>query len=233
MTSEVLISLCMFAFATSATPGPNNAMLFASGVNFGLRRSVPHILGVTLGFTFMQLALGLGVGVVFEAVPGLYNVLRVLGVGYMLYLAWAIGTSTPPPSTEPATESATASATAQQAHGTAKAKPMTFLQASAFQWVNPKALMMCITAASTYAPPDQPVIGALIVTAAFFFVGMPCVGAWAVLGSVMRGLLQDHRRLKVFNVTMALLLAASIVPMVGDLLPAGLLSPGLLLTRLF
>lgn len=241
MTSEVLISLCMFAFATSATPGPNNAMLFASGVNFGLRRSVPHILGVTLGFTFMQLALGLGVGVVFEAVPGLYNVLRVLGVGYMLYLAWAIGTSTPPASTEPTTESATEQTTeqtteqamAQQARGTAKAKPMTFLQASAFQWVNPKALMMCITAASTYAPPDQPVIGALIVTAAFFFVGMPCVGAWAVLGSVMRGLLQDHRRLKVFNVTMALLLAASIVPMVGDLLPAGLLSPGLLLTRLF
>ena len=220
----------------------NNAMLFASGVNFGLRRSVPHILGVTLGFTFMQLALGLGVGVVFEAVPGLYNVLRVLGVGYMLYLAWAIGTATPPPpaelATEPATQSATGSATEsattrRQAHVTVKAKPMTFLQASAFQWVNPKALMMCITAASTYAPPDQPVIGALIVTAAFFIVGMPCVGAWAVLGSVMRGLLQDHRRLKVFNVTMALLLVASIVPMVGDLLPAGVFSPGLLLTTLF
>ncbi len=238
MNSDVLISLCMFAFATSATPGPNNAMLFASGVNFGLRRSVPHILGVTLGFTFMQLALGLGVGVVFEAVPGLYNVLRVLGVGYMLYLAWAIGTATPPPpaelATELTTESATDSATTRrQGNGTAKAKPMTFLQASAFQWVNPKALMMCITAASTYAPPDQPVIGALIVTAAFFIVGMPCVGAWAVLGSVMRGLLQDHRRLKVFNVTMALLLVASIVPMVGDLLPAGVFSPGLLLTRLF
>lgn len=230
MNSEVLISLCLFAFATSATPGPNNAMLFASGVNFGLRRSVPHILGVTLGFTFMQLALGLGVGVVFEAVPGLYNVLRVLGVGYMLYLAWAIGTATPPPPSELATESTT---TRHQGHGTVKAKPMTFLQASAFQWVNPKALMMCITAASTYAPPDQPVIGALIVTAAFFIVGMPCVGAWAVLGSVMRGLLQDHRRLKVFNVTMALLLVASIVPMVGDLLPAGVFSPGLLLTTLF
>jgi threonine/homoserine/homoserine lactone efflux protein len=210
MTSEVLTSLCMFALATSATPGPNNAMLFASGVNFGLKRSVPHILGVTLGFTFMQLALGLGVGMIFTAVPGLYSLLRILGVGYMLYLAWAIGNSTPPPTPN--------QKYAASASDVAKGTPMTFWQASAFQWVNPKALMMCITAASTYAPPDQPVMGALIVTAAFFFVGMPCVGAWAVLGSVMRGLLQDHRRLKVFNVTMALLLAASVVPMAGDML---------------
>jgi Putative threonine efflux protein len=235
MTSEVLVSLCLFAFATSATPGPNNAMLFASGVNFGLRRTVPHILGVTLGFTFMQLALGLGVGIVFDAVPWLYGVLRVLGVGYMLYLAWAIGTSTPPP---PVSESGSAQASAQahsepsgpittKATPKAKGTPMTFLQASAFQWVNPKALMMCITAASTYSPPDQPVVGAFIVTAAFFIVGMPCVGLWAVLGSVMRGLLQDHRRLKTFNVAMAVLLVASTVPMVGDVLG------GILPNRLF
>ncbi len=202
MNSETLVSLCLFALATSATPGPNNAMLFASGVNFGLRRSLPHILGVTLGFTFMQLALGLGVGLVFEAVPGLYSVLRALGVGYMLYLAWAIGSAKP---AELDGESGTA-------------RPMTFLQASAFQWVNPKALMMCITAASTYSPPDAPIAGALIVTAAFFFVGMPCVGGWAVLGSLMRGLMRDRRKLKAFNVAMASLLALSVVPMAGEML---------------
>ncbi len=202
MNSETLISLCLFALATSATPGPNNAMLFASGVNFGLRKSLPHILGVTLGFTFMQLVLGLGVGMVFEAVPGLYSVLRAVGVGYMLYLAWAIGSSTP---------------NGMDGEG-GGARPMTFLQASAFQWVNPKALMMCITAASTYAPPDRPIAGALIVTAAFFFVGMPCVGGWAVLGALMRGLMQDRRRLKAFNVAMASLLALSVVPMAGEML---------------
>ena len=202
MTSETLISLCLFALATSATPGPNNAMLFASGVNFGLRKSLPHILGVTLGFTFMQLVLGLGVGMVFEAVPGLYSVLRAVGVGYMLYLAWAIGSSNP---------------VALDGEG-GGARPMTFLQASAFQWVNPKALMMCITAASTYAPPDRPIAGALIVTAAFFFVGMPCVGGWAVLGALMRGLMQDRRRLKAFNVAMASLLALSVAPMAGEML---------------
>jgi len=141
MTTQLFISLCLFAFVTSATPGPNNAMLFASGVNFGLRRTVPHLLGVTLGFTFMQLALGLGVGMVFEAVPGLYSVLRVLGLAYMLYLAWAIGTAVPPVVSNNADD---------RPSGAVTGTPMTFLQATAFQWVNPKALMMCITAASAY-----------------------------------------------------------------------------------
>jgi threonine/homoserine/homoserine lactone efflux protein len=103
------------------------------------------------------------------------------------------------------------------------ARPITFLQATAFQWVNPKALMMCITAASSYAPPDRPVLGAFVVTGAFLVVGMPCVAAWAVLGSAMRSLLQDRRRLKAFNVAMAVLLAASAIPMAWDLVPEGLL----------
>jgi len=144
MTAELLTSLCLFAFVTSITPGPNNAMLFASGVNHGIRRTLPHLLGVTLGFTFMQLAVGLGVGMVFEAVPGLYSVLRAFGLGYMLYLAWRIASSTPP--AQPDADSVAVPAPA------AKGRPMTFLEASAFQWVNPKALMMCVTAVSTYAP---------------------------------------------------------------------------------
>ncbi|MDQ7834125.1 MAG: LysE family translocator [Humidesulfovibrio sp.] len=213
MTTQLLVSLCLFAFVTSATPGPNNAMLFSSGVNYGFRRTLPHLMGVTLGFTFMQLALGLGVGIVFETVPGLYSVLRVLGLAYMLYLAWAIGTAVPPLANNE---------TSAAAKDTAKGTPMTFLQATAFQWVNPKALMMCITAASTYAPPDQPILGALIVTAAFLVVGMPCCGAWAALGSLMRGFMQDRRRLRVFNVAMAFALVASMAPMAGDLLSGNL-----------
>ncbi|PKN09199.1 MAG: lysine transporter LysE [Deltaproteobacteria bacterium HGW-Deltaproteobacteria-8] len=219
MTPEAAYSLCVFAFVTSITPGPNNALLLSSGVNFGLRRTLPHLLGVTLGFTFMQLALGLGVGMIFEAVPGLYTGFRVLGLGYMLYLAWAIGTSLPPATLAQDDAPAQQAASAQTA---ASARPMTFLQASAFQWVNPKALMMCITAASTYAPPDQPVLGALLVTAAFLVVGMPCCGAWAVLGSFMRGLLQDQRKLRVFNWAMAVALVASAAPMARGLLPGGL-----------
>jgi threonine/homoserine/homoserine lactone efflux protein len=174
---------------------------------------MPHLLGVTLGFTFMQLALGMGLGLVFEALPWLYSVLRVLGLGYMLYLAWAIGTAAPPAKPEHVRPDHVG--TKQQ--GAASGRPMSFLQATAFQWVNPKALMMCITAASAYAPPEQPVLGAFIVTAAFLVVGMPCCGAWAVLGTLMRGLLQDRRRMRVFNFTMALALVASMMPMGRDL----------------
>lgn len=223
MTVELLTSLCLFAFVTSITPGPNNAMLFASGVNHGIRRTLPHLLGVTLGFTFMQLAVGLGVGVLFEAVPRLYSSLRALGLAYMLYLAWRIANSTPPKTapqprqSDSATHEATAPSSVQKS-----ARPMTFLEASAFQWVNPKALMMCITAASTYAPPDKPIMGALIVTGVFFVAGMPCVALWVLLGRLMRGLLQSRRRLLAFNWAMALLLVASMAPMAQEALRDGL-----------
>jgi threonine/homoserine/homoserine lactone efflux protein len=219
MTTELFASLCLFAFVTSITPGPNNAMLFASGVNYGIRRTVPHLLGVTLGFTFMQLALGLGVGFVFEAVPGLYPTLRALGFAYLLYLAWRIATSTPPPALA---EAQPADAPNGEAVTAAAARPMTFLEASAFQWVNPKAVMMCVTAASTYAQPDKPVVGAFMVAGVFFFAGMPCVALWAMLGSALRGFLQDRNRLRAFNIAMAVLLVASMAPMAKDLLPAGL-----------
>ena len=209
MTPELLASLCLFAVVTSITPGPNNAMLFASGVNHGIRRTIPHLLGVTLGFTFMQLAVGLGVGVVFVALPGLYYTLRLLGCAYMLYLAWRIANSTPAPEVH-AAQTANLSSPAAS-------RPMTFFEASAFQWVNPKAIMMCVTAASTYAPADRPIMGAFLVTGVFFFAGMPCVGLWVLLGRAMRGLLQDRRRLLAFNWAMALLLVASVAPMMRDL----------------
>jgi len=215
MTAQLFASLCLFAFVTSITPGPNNAMLFASGVNYGIRRTMPHLLGVTLGFTFMQLALGLGVGYVFEAVPGLYPTLRAFGAVYLLWLAWRIASATPPP----ALAGTDATAPVRPA---ALSRPMTFFEASAFQWVNPKAIMMCVTAASTYAPPDRPVAGALMVTGVFFFAGMPCVALWAMLGSALRGFLQDRRRLRAFNIAMALLLVVSMAPMAEDILRDGL-----------
>lgn len=211
MSPEMLASLCLFAFSTSITPGPNNAMLFASGVNHGIRRTMPHLLGVTLGFTFMQLAVGLGVGAAFKALPGLYPALRAFGLAYMLYLAWRIATASPP-----------VQQSAEQATEPRSGRPMTFLEASAFQWVNPKALMMCVTAASAYAPPDRPVMGALVVTGVFFVAGMPCVALWVLLGRLMRSVLQDRARLVLFNRVMALLLVASMAPMAQEALRDGL-----------
>lgn len=214
MTSQLLVSLCVFAFVTSITPGPNNALLFASGVNHGIRRTMPHMLGVQLGFAFMQLVIALGVGYVFKAAPLLYPTLRAAGFVYLLYLAWRIGTATPAAETghePPAGEKRRVGS-----------RPMTFFEATAFQWMNPKAVMMCVTAASAYTPPGNPVSGALLVTGVFLVAGMPCVGLWVLLGAAMRGLLQDRARLRLFNAAMAVLLVASVAPMARDMLPAGL-----------
>ena len=231
MNPETLLSLTAYAFVTSITPGPNNAMLLASGVNFGLKRTLPHILGVTLGFAVMQLALGLGVGLAFEAWPPLFTVLRVAGAAYMLYLAWRIASATPPPApVSDGSAASPASPSARPRPGSSRARPMTFMEASAFQWVNPKAVLMCVGAASAFMPQDRPVLGILVISAVFLAMGLPCQGAWAALGTALRGLLADRTRLRAFNVAMALLLAASLVPMLQDLardLAPGLTRPGL------
>ena len=121
MTREQLLSLAAFAFVTSITPGPNNLMLMASGANFGVRRTVPHMLGVALGFVFLAVLVGAGLAEVFAAVPQLHTALKVVSVAYLLFLAWRIATAPPPGEAGRA------------------ARPMTFLAAAGFQWVNPKA----------------------------------------------------------------------------------------------
>jgi len=122
MSTEVFLALLGYAFVTSITPGPNNLMLLASGVNFGFIRTIPHMLGVGIGFFVMLLAVGFGLGAVFTAFPALHLVLKVLGSAYLLYLAWRIATTR-----------------SLAKEGKAGAVPMTFLEAAAFQWVNPKA----------------------------------------------------------------------------------------------
>src|SRR5471032_283629 len=95
LSLDLLLGFALFALVTSVTPGPNNAMLLASGVNFGFNRSIPHILGISCGFFVLVLAVGLGLGAVFEAYPVLYSVLRYIGGAYLLYLAWKIAGSGP------------------------------------------------------------------------------------------------------------------------------------------
>lgn len=119
---DLLIALAVFCLVTLFTPGPNNLMLMTSGLNFGVRRGVPHLLGVVLGFSAMVLIVGLGPGAIFEAWPVLYLILKYAGAAYLLYLAWQIAVSMPP----------------SQDHDSARS-PISFFQAVAFQWVNPKA----------------------------------------------------------------------------------------------
>lgn len=196
MTTDLLIALVGFAFATSATPGPNNVMLLASGVNFGFRRTIPHMLGVGLGFTFMIIVIGLGLAQVFAAYPVIHDVMRYGGGVYMLWLAWKIANSGP------------------IRDGEIRGRPLTFLQAALFQWVNPKAWVMGITAIATYTVTSSYIASVFAVGLVFGLVNIPSISAWVLFGAAMRNFLSDPRHLRVFNVTMALLLVVSMAPLV-------------------
>ncbi len=195
MTYDLLLALALFAFVSSITPGPNNLMLMASGANFGFRRTVPHMLGIGLGFSFMVLMVGAGLIQLFEAWPVTYSVLKVGSVAYLLYLAWKIAHAAP------------------AARGAAEGRPFTFLQAAAFQWVNPKAWTMALTAISVYTP-DRSLAAIGLVAAVFGAINLPSVSTWTVLGQQMARLLGNPRHLTLFNWSMAALLVCSLYPVI-------------------
>ncbi|MFB2550811.1 LysE family translocator [Ensifer soli] len=195
MPIETFLSLLLFAFTTSITPGPNNMMLFASGVNFGFLRTVPHMLGIGFGFLSLLLGVGFGLGALLEAAPLLYTVLKIAGGLYLLWIAWTIATSR------------------RLAEGRSGSRPLTFLQAAAFQWVNPKAWVMAVSAMAAYPDPANHTATVMIVGVAFALVNLPSVSSWAGFGSVLRRWLSDPRRLKGFNIGMAVLLVLSLWPM--------------------
>ena len=193
MTYELLQGLVIFSFVTSVTPGPNNLMLLASGVNFGFRRSIAHMLGIALGHGFMVFLVGLGLLGLFQSWPPARVVLMGVSALYMLWLAWRIANAAAPGA------------------GMGAGKPLTFLQAAAFQWVNPKAIAMAFGAVALFAPGDD-FLSALLVAGVFALVNLPSVGVWTVLGQSLRGLLARPRVLTVFNWSMAVLLVLSLVP---------------------
>ncbi|MBL3584081.1 LysE family translocator [Rhodovulum sulfidophilum] len=192
MSFAILSALLGFAFVTTVTPGPNNLMLMASGANFGFRRTLPHMMGIVGGMSVMALLVGAGLMALFDAVPAL----KVISVGYLLWLAVKIATAAPLEERD------------------ADSRPMTFLQAATFQWVNPKALAMCLSAVTLYAP-DRPLLSVAIVAAAFALVCFPAISVWALLGTVVRQWLSNATRLRGFNITMAAWLVASLYPVLG------------------
>ncbi|WP_095080069.1 LysE family translocator [Pseudomonas sp. Irchel s3h17] len=199
LSLDLLLGFALFALVTSITPGPNNTMLLASGVNFGFNRSIPHMLGITCGFFSLVLAVGFGLGAVFQTYPLLYSVLRFIGAAYLLYLAWKIAHSGPVSDT-----------------GHDQARPISYLGAAAFQWVNPKAWIMAIGAISTYTPLQGYFTNVIVIAAVFALINLPSVSLWVVCGSLLRNVLRDRRWLRVFNWGMALLLVASLYPMLQE-----------------
>ena len=194
MSFEHLLALLGFAFVSSITPGPNNMMLLASGANFGVRRTLPHMFGISIGHSLMVVLVGLGLITLFDRFPVLHQVLTVVSVAYLLWLAWKIGTAGEP-------------------QARSRSKPFSFVQAAAFQWVNPKAWYMALTAITVYAP-GQTIPAVLSVAAVFACTNLPAITFWVVLGQQMRRFLTSPLRLRVFNWTMAALLVLSLAPLI-------------------
>ncbi|WP_187428165.1 Cysteine/O-acetylserine efflux protein [Roseobacter fucihabitans] len=193
MTFEILSALALFAFVSSATPGPNNLMLMASGANYGFTRSIPHMLGISIGFSVMIVLVGAGLSQIFETYPISHTILKIISVAYLAYLAWKIATAAP------------------IKKDTSQGTPMTFLQAAAFQWVNPKAWAMALTALSVYAP-GQTLTAFAVVALVFGLVNLPSITLWTMMGQQMARFLTNPARLQIFNWSMAGLLIASLYP---------------------
>ena len=199
MGTELQWALLMFVVVTLFTPGPNNTMLMSSGLNFGFRRGLPHLWGVTLGFAFMVLAVGLGLGAVFHAYPLLYTGLKYVGAAYLLYLAWQIATSA-----------------AHEEEGTADDKAITFLQAAAFQWLNPKGWVMAVGAVSTYAAVAAFPVNVAFIAFLFGALGILSSATWLGFGTGLKRLLASPRTVRIVNAAMAVLLVVSLWPIFSD-----------------
>jgi threonine/homoserine/homoserine lactone efflux protein len=196
---EVFFAVLSFAFSSTITPGPNNLMMLASGVNYGVKASLPHLIGICLGFPLMVLLVGLGFGAVFSQFPALHSIIKWLGIVYLLYLAWKIASSAP------------------RALEGGNGQPFSFWQAAAFQWVNVKAWMMATGAIAAFTTVGGAVFWDVTqIVLAFFVMSFPCVGAWLVFGAMLQNLLQTARAQRVFNIVMGLILASSVVPMLVE-----------------
>ena len=197
---DLFFAVLFFAVSTTVTPGPNNVMIMSSGVNYGIKASVPHWLGICLGFPLMVLLVGLGFGVVFERYPHLHQLIKVLGVAYLLWLAWRIASAEP------------------IAIEQGKSKPFSFIQAALFQWVNGKAWVMASGAVAAFTS-----VGGIywlevsIITLAFLLVAFPCVGVWLVFGAALRKILTKAVFQRAFNITMAIILLLSVVPVMLEI----------------
>ncbi|WP_375261098.1 LysE family translocator [Palleronia sp.] len=190
MTSDSFLAFVLFAAVATGTPGPNNLMVMASGANFGLRRTVPHILGIALGFALMIALVATGMAQVFGLFPWLEGTLLAASALFLLYLAWKIANAAPPEADRP------------------QGRPLTFLQAAGFQWINPKSWALALTSVAVYVEPSQALIAAMI----FAAVALPLVTIWTVAGAWIGRLLRTPRALRLFNIAMAALLVGTMIP---------------------
>ena len=199
MDNATIISLVIFSHVAAYTPGPNNLMLAASGVNYGVRRTIPHISGVTAGFMLLVFAAGLGLSSLFTALPELYNVMRVLAFGFLIYLGWKIAMAGP-------IEDAKSS------------KPLSFTAAFIFQWINPKAVTVTLSTITAYTGNTQtPYSDLAIILVVFFITTLGSTVAWTIMGHYIGKLLKNEKTRRLFNILMAITLIVSLMPVIFSL----------------
>lgn len=198
---EFLPAMMLFAVSSAFTPGPNNIMMMASGLNFGVRKSLPHLLGVWFGVPTMVIGVGFGLGFLFQTYPLLHQLIKVLGILYLLYLAWLIANS------------------AGVEVNDARAKPLTFIQAALFQWINPKGWVVTTSAIATFSNPESNIyLQVVIIAGVFLLFAAPATATWLCFGSVLQRVISHRWQQKLFNGVMALLLVVSITPIAYELI---------------
>ncbi|WP_436863123.1 LysE family translocator [Acinetobacter haemolyticus] len=198
MSLLTFFSFIVYSTVTSITPGPNNIMLAASGLNFGLKRSIPHILGIGFGFGVMVILVGYGIGAALGSSPLLYEILKIIGISYLLYLAYKIYRA------------------GSIKTDTKVDKPLSFMGAALFQWVNPKAWIMAMGAITTYSSANSRLVEFVFIGVIFGLVSIPSVGVWAYMGEKLKMIVNHPRKVELFNTVMALLLVASVIVPIKD-----------------
>ena len=200
MSHQLLLAFIVFAIVMFFTPGPNNIMLLTSGLNFGFRRTLPHLAGVVFGFAFMIAVSGIGLGAVFTAYPLLQTILKYAGAAYLVYLAVAIALSGPPTPGE-----------------AERRRPMTFFGAALFQWINVKGWVMVIGTITACAAIASYPWNILLQVALSLLIGWVACAAWVLCGTSLQSLVKSPVVVRAFNIVMALLLLASLYPVLVEL----------------
>ena len=196
----MILSITSFTLAGVMTPGPNNIMLLSSGLTYGYRKTLPHMVGVALGFTIMVVCVGLGIGAVFELFPMLFTALKFVGISYLFWMAWKI-----------------ASSKGELKTSSKKSKPFTFLQAASFQWVNPKAWIMAITSTVSFiTDPENAFLQVLIIAFIYLLSGVISTNTWTLGGVYLKKLIKNELHVRVFNIIMAILIVASVLPVIFE-----------------
>lgn len=193
MNFELATAVALFSFVTSVTPGPNNTFLLTSGANFGVRRSLPYVNGIMLGLSAMMIAIGAGLGLVFATIPLLYQLLKYVGFAYITFIAWQIVKST-------------------TKNDSAEAKYIGAGRSFLFQFVNPKAWIVTASFMATYVPIHQGLVTSVTTCLIFLIFTYPGAVIWALFGQTLKAWLSAPKRRRIFNIVAAVLLIATMVP---------------------